>query len=51
MDPIIEETLMGIVTFASQNLRFKNAFLAQCYTLSTTKKSSILRLLIERLLA
>jgi hypothetical protein len=51
MSSIVDETLMCIVTFASQNVRFKNVFLTQCYTLATTKKSSILRLLIERLLS
>lgn len=50
MDKIIEETLMCIATFASQNIRFKNVFLTNCYTLSTNRKGSILRLLIERLI-
>jgi hypothetical protein len=50
MDAVIEETLMCIVTFASQNIRFKNAFITQCFSLSNSKKSSILRLLIDRLL-
>lgn len=51
MDAIIEETLMCIVTFASQNIRFKNVFITQCFSLSTAKKCSILKLLIDRLLA
>jgi hypothetical protein len=47
---VIDEALMCIATFASQNIRFKNAFLAQCFTLSSSRKSTILRLLTERLL-
>lgn len=51
MDTIIEEALMCMVTFASQNVRFKNTFLSPCYTLASAKKSTILKLLIECLLA
>ena len=51
MDAVIEETLTCIVTFASQNIRFKNAFITQCFSLANAKKCSILKILIDRLLA
>lgn len=50
--PLVEECLQTMITMASQNVRFKNAFIAQVPALlQQSRKGSLLRILTERLLA
>lgn len=49
LENVVEEALMCMITFASQNLRFKNAFISQINL--SAKKGTVLKLAIERLMA
>ena len=49
--PIIEELLKTLTTIASQNVKFKNLFLLQLSSVATSRRNSLLKLLIDRLMA
>ena len=50
--PIIEECLKAMITMASQNVKFKNSFIAQVPALlNQSRKGNVLRIVTERLMA
>ena len=49
--PMVDECLKTMITMASQNVRFKNSFIAQVPALlQSTRKGNILKIVTERLM-
>ena len=48
--PVMRECLLTMVNFASQNGKFKNAFLQAASSQVSTKRTSVLKMVVERLL-
>ena len=49
-EKIIDETLMTMINFASQNVRFKNQFIAATSNLSHSKRSNVLKIVVYRVM-
>lgn len=50
--PLVEECLKAMITMVSQNVKFKNSFIAQIPALlHSTRRGNILRIVTDRLMA
>ena len=49
-EKVIDETLMTMINFASQNVKFKNQFIAATSGLSQSRRTNVLRIVVDRVM-